>query len=155
MQLPDKRMAVCCSTFRAPAASYLTLVHPPRSVTRFYEENDVRCFIGVCSYRGICVCVCVCVCVYVCVCARAGGCCYARSVFNFSEPRNHIARMHVQPCAPPGGRYRGEYSGYNGCCKHLRFSACETSSLNTLKSPQDEGTNAIGYRRKSMEYNVS
>ena len=139
MQLLDKRMAVCCSTLRAPATSYPTLVHPPRSVTRFYEENDVRCFIGVCSHRGTCVCVCV------CVCAR--GCCYARNVFNFSEPRNHIARMHVQPCAPPGGRYREEYSGYNGCCEHLRFSACETSPLSTLKSPRNERTNAIEYRR--------
>lgn len=107
-----------------PRSRRITSTLVASSSLRDAEENAsasarVRRFIGVCFYR---------------VCA---GCCYARNVFNFSEPRNHIARMHVQPCAPSGGRYRGEYSGYNGCCEHLRFSACETSSLSTLKSPRD------------------
>jgi len=116
---------------------------PPRHVTRLSarETRAVRArrFIGVCSYRDARV------------CAR---CCYARNVFNFSEPRNHIAQMHVQACVPPGGRYRGEYSGYNGCCEHLRFSACETSFVECLKE-LSERAEQMGYRGQWTERVVS
>lgn len=119
-------MAVCSSTFcritpTLVASSSLLVTREENAASTF---GRVRRFIGVCFYARVCA-----------------GRCYARNVFNFSEPRNHIARMHVQPCAPSGGRYRGEYSGYNGCCEHLRFSACETSSLSTLKGPRDERIN--------------
>jgi len=110
-----------------------TLARPLLLVTRLWEQPGHGC--GVRCYR------CLLLSRITRVCARR---CYARNVFNFSEPRNSIARMYVQPCTPRGGRYRGEYSGYNGCCEHLRFSACETSSSSTLNSLRDSRINGAG-----------
>lgn len=111
-------MAVCSSTFRRIASS------SPARRTR------VRRFIGVCFYRAAPVC--------------------ARDVVMQGTCLTLVSRVTILPecmCsrAPPsGGRYRGEYSGYNGCCEHLRFSACETSPLSTLKSPRDGRINGGG-----------
>lgn len=132
MQLLDKRMR-----WLAAALSALHHAFPSIRLRVLRKENPMRRDpMGVRVRRVIHV-----VPIYR-VYSRRARCCYARNVFNFSEPCNHIARMHVQPCGltlptlPRGYRAisRGEYSGYNGCCEHLRFSACETSSSSTLKS---------------------
>lgn len=158
MQLLDKRMAACCSTFRAPGCIMPTLAHPPvfppallpppplqphDASVRGTRTRSAVCMganIGVCFYRGARVC--------------AGTRCYARNVFNFSEPRITVLPECMCSRAPPrGGRYRGEYSGYNGCCEHLRFSACEMSSSSTLNSLQD-GRISAGSQTNDRESRV-
>lgn len=66
-----------------------------------------------------------------------------------------VSRITILPecmCSRAPHRWEGDiarntYNGYNGCCEHLRFSACEMSSLSILKSSWDKRINGEGNRR--------